>query len=168
MKVVSMRPKVLSLARPSSASWPGDGVSSGVLTLSSKSLEKKVPASGPRSSTPVSWSVLLPTLAGLGLLILLVLGQKAQLVKAQYAYVNARSQQLGLLKEQAELKLRMQRLSSLDRIDALARKKLHMVAPTERLVLDLGVPSVARQSSGTVGYNATTAGSNGGFSEGTY
>jgi cell division protein FtsL len=169
LKSASIRSITARPTRSAYAPWPTKPTSTGSVSVSAQaSTNSKRPLPSKAATPAVSWSVLVPTISCMALLILLVLSQKAQLVSAQYRLVELKGQQVALLKSQSELKLRLQNLSSLDRVDSLARKKLHMIAPTERLVLDLGTPSVARQSSGTVGYNMGASSTAAGFSVGSY
>ena len=155
-----------STSSASYAPWPAKSAASGAFSVSSAAPQgSRHATAGSQQAHPVSWSVLVPTLASLCLLILLVLSQNAQLVSSQYTLVKLKSQRAHLLKDQAELKIRLQRLSSLERVDTLARKKLHMQPPAERMVLDLSLPKMAGSSRGTVGLTGTFTP---GFSEGSF
>jgi len=85
----------------------------------------------------VPWPYILVSIAALAILILLVLMQRAQLVKYQYDLVDSRMERAKVLKQRDELKLTIQRLSALERIDAISHKHLQMARPLRRRVLDL-------------------------------
>lgn len=97
----------------------------------------------PRSGGSIPWPALAITLFALGALIALVLCQKAQLIAAQYQLVDLKTARTQQLKDRDELKLHIQRLTSLDRVDNLSRIHLKMIAPAERQVLDLSLHPTA-------------------------
>lgn len=89
------------------------------------------------------WPYILMSIATLAVLILLVLMQRAQLVKSQYELVDLRMRRNAVLKQRDELKLSIQRLTALERIDAIAHKHLHMARPIRRRVLDMSLYRVS-------------------------
>lgn len=76
-------------------------------------------------------------------LILLVVMQRAQLVKYQYQLVDARVERAKVLKQRDELKLTIQRLSALERVDTMSHKHLQMARPIRRRVLDMSMYHIA-------------------------
>lgn len=90
-----------------------------------------------RQSPTVPWVVLISSMAALTLLIMMIVNQRAELVKEQYALVDLKSQRAKVLKKRAELKLSIQGLTALERIDSMVRSKMNMIRPPRRIVLDL-------------------------------
>jgi cell division protein FtsL len=90
-----------------------------------------------RQTPTVPWPYLITCVIVLAALIMMVVKQRAELVKEQYKLVTLRTQRAKVLKERAELKLTIQRLSALDRVDGMVRDQLKMVRPENRTVLDL-------------------------------
>lgn len=95
-------------------------------------------AARPARQTPtVPWFLLITSGLLLTMLIMLVVKQRAELVKGQYALVDLKMQRAKVLKERAVLRLTLQRLTALERVDGLVSKHLKMVRPGRRVVLDL-------------------------------
>lgn len=92
-----------------------------------------------RQGPLIPWLHLAFCLGTLIVLLGLLLAQKAQLVSAQYTLVDLKGARTRQLKLQDDLKLEIQALTALDRVDGLSRTHLRMVAPAERLVLDLSL-----------------------------
>jgi hypothetical protein len=84
------------------------------------------------------------------------LGQYAALVHTQYQIVGLRAKQRQLAREQAEMELRVQQLTSLERIEHIASIRLGMTSPVGRQVLELH-PSFTRKAS-TKGLTAVSPG----------
>ncbi|HEY4000817.1 MAG TPA: cell division protein FtsL [Candidatus Xenobia bacterium] len=82
---------------------------------------------------------LYPTVAVSCMALLLVglLCQSAKIVGLQYKMVQLKEKKSALLRERTDLTLEVQELTSLSRIEAVARGRLGMVLPRQRLVLDL-------------------------------
>lgn len=90
-----------------------------------------------RQSPTVPWFLLLPGVLAITLLIMMVVNQRAALVKQQYALVDLKTERSKVLKKRAELKLSIQGLTALERVDAMVRQHLKMTRPAHRIVLDL-------------------------------
>lgn len=90
-----------------------------------------------RQSPTVPWVVLITSMAVLTALIMMVVNQRAELVKEQYALVDLKAQRAKVLKKRSELKLSIQGLTALERIDSMVRSKMNMIRPPRRIVLDL-------------------------------
>jgi cell division protein FtsL len=84
----------------------------------------------------VPWISIVFSTIVLAALMVMVVCQRAELVKYQYALVDLRQARLATVKERAELRLQIQRLSALERIDGVAGR-IGMVRPPQRLVLDM-------------------------------
>lgn len=104
-----------------------------------------------RQTPTVPWFYLISTILVVAVMIMLVVKQRAELVRENNKLVDLRGQRLKVLKERSELKLSIQRLTALERVDGMVRKDLKMVRPQHRVVLDLsqyklgGAASVAHQ-----------------------
>ena len=105
-----------------------------------------------RQSPTVPWFFIITCMTALTVLILLVVKQRAELVKEQYALVDLKTQRAKVLKQRNELKLSIQGLTALERIDGMVRTKLKMIRPPHRIVLDL-----SQYRLGTSSADASTA-----------
>lgn len=74
---------------------------------------------------------------GVTLLLVLYLAQCASLVATQCQLSRLQHAKAALERDGAELSLRLEGLSALDRIESLARDRYGMTAPATRLVLDM-------------------------------
>jgi hypothetical protein len=83
------------------------------------------------------WSYPLMGFAGVFLLCLVYLGQYAALVRTQYQIVGLKSKQHHLAREEAQMELQVQRLTSLERVEHIASVRLGMAVPPGRQVLEL-------------------------------
>jgi hypothetical protein len=97
-----------------------------------------------RQSPTVPWIYLISSTVILAVLIMLVVRERAELIRENNQLISYRSQRNKVLKERGELKISIQRLTSLERVDALVRKDLKMVRPAHRVVLDLSHYQAAR------------------------
>lgn len=81
----------------------------------------------------------LPFLAFCGVTFLLVayLCQSAQLVRAEYEVLSKQQDMKVLEAEKADLELKVQELTSLERVERVAVTKLGMIVPQERQVLEV-------------------------------
>lgn len=75
------------------------------------------------------------------LLAILYLCQRAKLMETQYRITNLKQQRKELRAERDSIKLAVEKLESLERIEHLAVNELGMVFPEKRYVLDLGGPT---------------------------
>lgn len=75
-------------------------------------------------------------------MLILYLCQCAQIVSSQYQIYRLKETKLTLERSRLALKLEVNRLSSLERIEVIARKELGMTNPPVRLVLDMRQPVV--------------------------
>jgi len=76
-------------------------------------------------------------IGGMALLLVMYLCQAANLVGLQYKMVQLQEKQAILRREKTELVLQVQELTSLQHIEHVAKSRLGMVLPRQRLVLDL-------------------------------
>lgn len=100
-----------------------------------------------REAPLVPFPGLIVGLGALAVLVVMLLVQKAQLVSNQYTLVDLRLAKTRALKERSEMRLAIQRLSALERVDGVSRKQLGMIRPGRRFVLDLASASSPRVSS---------------------
>lgn len=137
------------------ARWPGapppreerpesrtSGISLSAEGLTAARRKRRVVREGPS----VPWAWLIGGLGGVAVLIVLVLCQRAQLVENQYTLVDLRLAKARAMKERSEIRLSIQRLSALERVDGMSRKRLGMIRPGRRFVLDLSSPASLRAS----------------------
>jgi cell division protein FtsL len=85
----------------------------------------------------LTWSMTLGTFVGVSLLALVYLCQYAVLVRTHYKVVGLQERGRTLERERAVCELELQSLSSLERVERVAIKKLGMAPPQARQVLDL-------------------------------
>ncbi len=81
------------------------------------------------------WSYPLAGFAVVAVMLVVYLCQFAQIVSAQYSLVEIRGETKVLQREKAELKLAIQELTSLERVENVALKQLGMVTPENREML---------------------------------
>ena len=81
-------------------------------------------------------------------LVLVFLGQYAVLIRDHYKIVALKDRQRTLERERATMLLELQALSSLERVESVAVKRLGMVVPSHRQVLDLRKIQSVRQGNG--------------------
>ena len=105
---------------------------------------EQVPESGKKKRTKegLSWSYPLVGFAAVGILLAAYLCQVAQLVSAQYTLVELKAERAQLVRQQDDLELKIQELTSLERIERVATTQLGMVVPAERELLEI-VPAQA-------------------------
>lgn len=85
-------------------------------------------------------------LFGVASMVIVYLCLCAQIISSQYQISRLRDTKNTLERSRLALKLEVNRLSSLDRIETIARKELGMTHPSARLVLDMRRPSVLQAS----------------------
>ena len=104
--------------------------------------EPTLTASAERKPAPdrewMPWSFPVALFAGVGLLLLVYLGQFASLVRTQYKIVALKDKQRLLEREKVDLQLQIQQLTALERVERVASTRLKMIAPTHRQVVNLG------------------------------
>ena len=103
-------------------------------------------AGSPLPRDPVPWFYPLIGFGMVALLCLVYLGQYAALVHTQYQIVGLRAKQRQLAREQAEMELQVQQLTSLERVEHIASVRLGMTPPEGRQVLELH-PAFGRKPS---------------------
>jgi cell division protein FtsL len=81
-------------------------------------------------------------LVSVAAMLIVYLCQCAQIVSCQYKICRLKETKSTLERSRLGLKLEVNRLSSLDRIEAIARNDLKMSNPPVRLVLDMRQPVV--------------------------
>lgn len=86
----------------------------------------------------IPWSYPLVGFVAVSVLLVLYLCQFAQIVSSQYKMVALKETKRSLLRQQADLELSVQRLTSLERVESMATKRLGMVPPELRETLDVG------------------------------
>ncbi|MEW6282667.1 MAG: hypothetical protein AB1758_28920 [Candidatus Eremiobacterota bacterium] len=86
----------------------------------------------------IPWSYPLVGFVAVSILLVLYLCQFAQIVSAQYRLVALKETRRVLLRQQADLQLDVQELTSLERVEGVATRRLGMVPPESREVLDVG------------------------------
>ena len=79
---------------------------------------------------------------GVATMLIMYLCQCAQIVSCQYNICRLKETKSTLERSRLALKLEVNRLNSLERIEAIARKDLGMTNPPVRLVLDMRQPLV--------------------------
>jgi cell division protein FtsL len=87
----------------------------------------------------IPWSYPLLGFVVVSVLLVLYLCQFAQIVSSQYKMVALKETRKTLLRQQQDLELSVQRLTSLERVESVATKRLGMVLPELRETLDVGV-----------------------------
>lgn len=96
-----------------------------------------------------AWRMVLLGFVAVCPLVLVFLGQYAILIRDHYRIVALKDRQRVLARERATMLLEMQSLSSLERVEAVAVKRLGMVVPPHRQVLDLRKIQTTQQGIGT-------------------
>lgn len=86
----------------------------------------------------IPWSYPLLGFVAVSVLLVLYLCQFAQIVSSQYKLVALKETKRTLLRQQADLELSVQRLTSLERVESVATNRLGMVPPELRETLDVG------------------------------
>ncbi len=86
----------------------------------------------------IPWSYPLVGFVAVSVLLVLYLCQFAQIVSSQYKMVSLKETRRTLLRQQADLQLSVQRLTSLERVESVATTSLGMVPPELRETLDVG------------------------------
>lgn len=99
-----------------------------------------------RKISPYTIALTALTMIGITLMMIAYLGICAQNVKSQYNISILKEEKAKLEKTKLALKLELNRLNSLERIETIARKELGMAHPPNRLVIDMRNPSVLRAS----------------------
>ena len=90
----------------------------------------------------LQWSYPVVGFAAVSILLVAYLCQFAQIVSIQYTLLELRGERKVLQREQDELELSIQELTSLERVENVAVTQLGMVAPSNREVLQV-VPTAA-------------------------
>jgi cell division protein FtsL len=83
------------------------------------------------------WTLPFLAFCGVAFLLLAYLCQSAQLVRIQYEVLAKRQEVKQLAAVKADLELRVQELTSLERVERVAVQRLKMVAPKERHVIEV-------------------------------
>ena len=87
------------------------------------------------------WAYPTAFIAAVVVIVSLYLCQCAQLVCVQYRSIQFKEQRNILLGEQKRVKLSIEKLESLERIEQIAMEDLKMVYPERRLILNLKRPT---------------------------
>jgi cell division protein FtsL len=96
-----------------------------------------------------AWWMVLSGFSIVSLLVLVFLGQYAVLIRDHYQIVALKDRQRTLQRERATMLLELQSLSSLERVESVAIKRLGMVVPAHRQVLDLRKIQLPEQGNGS-------------------
>lgn len=96
--------------------------------------------------SPYSVALCAIALIGITAMTLVYLCLCAQLISCQYQISRMKETKATLERERLTMRLEVNRLSSLERIETIARKELGMSHPPSRLILDMRHPSVLQAS----------------------
>ena len=83
------------------------------------------------------WTLPFLAFCGVAFLLIAYLCQSAQLVRAEYEVLAKRQEIKSLDGVKADLELKVQELTSLERVERVAVERLQMVAPKERHVIEV-------------------------------
>ena len=83
------------------------------------------------------WTLPFLAFCGVAFLLLAYLCQSAHMVRVQYAILAQRQEVKELEAQRADLELKVQELTSLERVERVAVEHLKMVAPKERHVIEV-------------------------------
>lgn len=83
------------------------------------------------------WTLPFLAFCGVAFLLLAYLCQSAHMVRIQYAILAQRQEVKSLEADRADLELKVQELTSLERVERVAVERLKMVAPKERHVIEV-------------------------------
>lgn len=103
-------------------------------------------ASRPLTVSPYAVALCALTLIGITAMILIYLGICAQNIKSQYHLCRLKETKSTLERTRLALRLEVNRLNSLERIETIAKKELGMSHPPNRFVIDMRNPSVLQAS----------------------
>lgn len=81
-------------------------------------------------------------IVGVASMLILYLCQCAQMVNSQYKICRLKETKSTLERSRLSLRLEVNKLNSLERIETIARKELGMTQPPVRLILDMKQPVV--------------------------
>lgn len=93
----------------------------------------------------ITWSLALGSFATVFMLTMVFLCQYAILVQNHYRVVALRDRLKVLEREKDLMQLQLQSLSSLERVEGVVTKRLKMIPPAQRQVLDLRKIQVSGQ-----------------------
>lgn len=93
------------------------------------------------------WTLPFLAFCGVAFLLLAYLCQSAHMVRIQYAILAQRQEIKELQAQKADLELKVQELTSLERVERVAVDRLKMVAPKERHVIEVVWTKAAEESS---------------------
>ncbi len=121
-----------------------------MLAVSRKNKTNRVKSSigrrGVNKVSPFSVALCAVALIGVASMIIIYLCLCAQLISCQYQVCRMKETKATLERSRLTMKLEVNRLSSLERIETIARKELGMSHPPNRLILDMRRPSVLQAS----------------------
>lgn len=75
-------------------------------------------------------------LTGIAIVLILYLILTAQIIENKYRLAELQMQKDALIQENIQLTIKLKRLSSLDRIEKIARNHLKMNEPQQRIIID--------------------------------
>jgi cell division protein FtsL len=93
----------------------------------------------------VHWAYPVAFVAVIVFFVTVYLCQCAQLISVQYRVGDLKNLKTTLLTEQRNLKLAIEKLESLERIEKIAHNDLNMIAPARRHILSLKSPTSVAQ-----------------------
>jgi cell division protein FtsL len=90
-----------------------------------------------REASKGIWTLPFFAFCGVAFLLLAYLCQSAQLVRIQYEVLAKREEVKELAAVRADLELKVQELTSLERVEKVAVNQLRMVSPEERHIIEV-------------------------------
>lgn len=93
----------------------------------------------------IHWAYPVAFVAVIVFFVTVYLCQCAQLISVQYKVGEMKCQKTQLLTEQRNLKLAIEKLESLERIEKIAHNDLNMIMPVQRHVLSIKSPTSVAQ-----------------------
>ena len=102
--------------------------------------------SGVRKVSPFSVALYAFAILGIAIMVFLYLSMSAKVISCQYQISRLKETKVSLEREKLAMRLEVNRLSSLERIERIASKELGMSYPPNRLILDMRNPSVLQAS----------------------
>ena len=103
------------------------------------------------SNIYIPWGYVVGFIFVLALVSIFYLSENAKIISVEYKINALKTQRTALLEEQKELRFDIEKLSSLSRVEKIAKEDLKMVYPEKRLALVIDAPSkVAQEDIGAV------------------
>ncbi len=96
--------------------------------------------------SPYSVALYAIAILGIASMVIIYLSMCAKTISCQYQISRMKETKATLERERVTMKLEVNRLSSLERIETIAEKELGMAHPPNRLILDMRNPAVLQAS----------------------